>query len=120
MYAIRSYYVFKPFCDGIITNTKTIKEEYDSYGWWDNDYVKVIHNGVERPEENVAPFDYSAYFRKDLNGKKPIAVISTGRLTSQKGFSYLIESARKVVEDNSHVHFFIAGKGKLEKSYNFV
>ena len=102
---------FIPFCDGIITNTNSIKKEYDSYGWWDKDYVKVIYNGILPSNEEVVPFDYSSQIPA-LN-EKPFIILSTGRLARQKGFQYLIEAASKVVKQHSNVHFVIAGKGKM-------
>ncbi|TAJ15252.1 glycosyltransferase [Marinilabiliaceae bacterium JC017] len=107
---------FKCFCDGIITNTKTIKGEYDNYGWWNKDFVKVIHNGVQVEEFNDKPFDFSPY----LNGQTTNAriVLSAGRLSSQKGFEYLIDAASEVCRQQPDVYFFIAGKGKLEGKLN--
>ncbi|MBI9064143.1 MAG: glycosyltransferase [Marinilabiliaceae bacterium] len=104
---------FYPFCHGIITNTHSIKKEYDSYGWWDDKYVKVIHNGVTTVKEVPNRFDYSDYLPSEE--KKPFIVLSTGRLTTQKGFKFLIEAARNIVAQHQNAHFFIAGQGKLEK-----
>lgn len=108
--ALKYKYTFMPFCDGIITNTKSIKAIYDSYGWWNNDYVKVIYNGVESDFDQVNEFDYSQYIK---HSTKPFIVLSTGRLSTQKGFKYLIEAAKDVVKVHPNVYFFIAGKGKL-------
>ncbi|WP_439182873.1 glycosyltransferase [Carboxylicivirga taeanensis] len=110
--SVKYKWSFAPLCDGIITNTQSIKKEYDSFGWWDDDYVKVIHNGIPFVEDNVEPFDLKSVFafeRKDVR-----VVLSTGRLASQKGFEFLIEAAKKVVAETKHVHFIIAGTGKLE------
>ena len=104
---------FQKFCDGIITNTQTIKDEYDSYGWWDNDYVKVIHNGVEEPQQDVAPIDLSKWIPKDV--ANPRIVLSAGRLSNQKGYDYLIDAAVHVCSKHDDVYFFIAGKGKEER-----
>ena len=103
---------FIPFCDGIITNTNSIKEEYDSYGWWDKDYVKVIYNGIPKANQKAIPFSYSSLI-PSLNGSGFI-ILSTGRLAIQKGFQYLIEAAKSVVQNHKNVHFVIAGKGKLQ------
>ncbi|MCU4176728.1 glycosyltransferase [Carboxylicivirga sp. N1Y90] len=110
--SIKYKLTFIPFCDGILTNTISIKKEYDSYGWWRDEFVKVIYNGVEALENNSPPYNYAQHLPKDE--KNPVIILSTGRITKQKGFKYLISAAQKIVEEQSNVYFFIAGKGKLE------
>ncbi len=109
--SVKYKYTFVPYCDGIITNTISIKSKYDSFGWWNSDeFVKVIHNGVEKADETIEAFDYRTLLPKDV--KDPLIVLSTGRLTEQKGFKYLIKGAKDVIKANKHIHIFIAGKGK--------
>ena len=98
--------------DGIITNTNTIKEYYDSFLPVDQDFVKVIFNGVELAPDEVSGFNYSSYIRDGEDD--PVIVLSTGRLARQKGFKYLIEAASKTIEKHPNVYFFLAGQGKLE------
>lgn len=104
-------WLFKSFCDGIITNTRSIKDEYDSYGWWPGDYVKVIHNGVEEPGIHILPFNYHAYLPKTT--ATPKIILSAGRLSKQKGFHFLIKAVREVCQHHQNVYLFIVGKGKL-------
>ena len=92
--------------DGIITNSRTIQETYASYGWFDKDFVKVIYNGLDIPEQ-VTPADFSSRFP----GKK--IIYSAGRLSEQKGFSYLIETAQILQEKRNNLVFFVSGEGKL-------
>ena len=93
--------------DGIITNSNTIKESYRNYGWFDDDFVKVIYNGITIPETIVA-HNFSARFP----GKK--IIYSAGRLSEQKGFSYLIEAAEILKKTRTDLVFAISGEGKLE------
>lgn len=111
-------WIYTNFCDGIITNTQTIKDEYDSYGWWHRDFVKVIFNGVEE-KEDIETFDFTRYTpRGETNAK---IVLAAGRLSTQKGFEYLIDAAEKVCKQRTDVFFFIAGKGKLKtKLANYI
>jgi ADP-heptose:LPS heptosyltransferase/glycosyltransferase involved in cell wall biosynthesis len=106
-------FTFTRFCDGIITNTQTIKDDYDSYGWWDNDFVKVIHNGVEAPSNSDEAFDYSRFIPSNITD--PVIVLSAGRLSNQKGYNFLIDAARDVCTRHNNVFFFIAGHGKLQR-----
>lgn len=103
---------FVPLCDGIITNTYSIKKEYDSYGWWGKDYVKVIHNGIPVLNDLAEPCDLKTIL-PTINEQTRV-ILSTGRLAAQKGFQYLIEAAQDIVKQHRNVHFIIAGKGKLE------
>lgn len=93
--------------DGIITNSKTIRDTYADYGWFERDFVKVIHNGLDIPE-HVTPHNFS----RDFPGKK--IIYSAGRLAEQKGFNYLIEAARILRQKRDDLVFVVSGEGKLE------
>lgn len=104
-------YIFTKMIDGIITNTRSIKEEYDSYCWFRPGFVKVIYNGFNPPAD-VDPFDFRANF---CLPEDALVFFSAGRLASQKGFDVLIKSAARGVAEGHNWYFFIAGKGKKEK-----
>jgi glycosyltransferase involved in cell wall biosynthesis len=93
--------------DGILTNTKTIKDAYSEYSWFEDNFVRVIYNGIEE-KSSVQPYDFS----EDFPGKK--IVFSAGRLTEQKGFRHLIEAAAILGQKRDDTIFLIAGKGRLE------
>ncbi|MEI6847886.1 MAG: glycosyltransferase [Chlorobiaceae bacterium] len=93
--------------DGVITNSTTIKEAYAGYGWFDNQFVNVIYNGVEIPEQ-VTPYNFSERFP----GKK--IIYSAGRLSEQKGFTFLIEAASLLKKTRDDLVFAVSGEGKLE------
>ena len=99
------------FIDGIITNTKTIRQKYSEYGWFDDGFVRVIYNGI-RVKEDVVGYDFSDEFP----GKK--IVFSAGRLSHQKGYEYLIEAAALLFQKRNDLVFIVAGKGKQEKNLN--
>ncbi|MFT3741000.1 MAG: glycosyltransferase [Breznakibacter sp.] len=111
--SLKYRFTYKRFCDGIITNTDTIKNEYDSYGWWDSSFVKVLYNGVEIPSTKIEPFDYRQYIPKSV--KEPKIILSAGRFSAQKGFEYLLDAAKEAVTECADLYFFVAGQGKLEK-----
>ncbi len=93
--------------NGIITNSNTIKESYKNYGWFDADFVKVIYNGITIPEKIIAN-DFSLRFP----GKK--IIYSAGRLSEQKGFTYLIDAAAILKKTRTDLIFAISGEGKLD------
>ena len=95
------------FTDGIITNSKTIKQAYARYRWFPRDFVKVIYNGLTIPRQ-VQAKDFSQRFQ----GKK--IIYSAGRLSEQKGFSYLIEAATILSKQRDDLVFLVSGEGKLE------
>ncbi|MFW6351705.1 MAG: glycosyltransferase [Bacteroidota bacterium] len=102
----------KMLCDGIITNTYTIKKEYEKFLPVEQNFIKVIFNGVEPVYNGIEGFNYSSFIPGAV--KNPLVVLSTGRLAYQKGFRYLIDAAAMVIKENPHVFFFLAGQGKLE------
>jgi glycosyltransferase involved in cell wall biosynthesis len=93
--------------DGIITNSKTIKEAYKGYGWFDEDFVRVIYNGIE-PKSGIEPYDFSADFPQKR------VVFSAGRLAEQKGFPDFISAAEILLKKHKDVAFVIMGEGKLK------
>lgn len=110
---LKHRFIYTKFCSGIFTNTKTIKETYDSFNWWDPSFVNVIHNGIETPVTNGKSFDFRSV-APDMKDSSQ-AVISIGRLSSQKGYKYLIEAAERICKKLPDTYFFIIGKGKEEK-----
>ncbi|MBM3162122.1 MAG: glycosyltransferase [Chlorobi bacterium] len=94
-------------CDGIITNSNTIKQTYAGYGWFPPEFVEVIYNGIVIPE-TIFPEDFSARFP----GKR--IIYSAGRLSEQKGFIHLIEAASMLAKTRNDLVFIVSGEGKLE------
>lgn len=75
------------------------------------DKIEVVHNSIEAdPSDTIAEGNVYTYL--DLmkrNGHK--VVLSLGRLTIQKGLTYLMESARLVVEREPKTLFLFVGNG---------
>ncbi len=106
----RYKYPFTQLVDGIITNTHSIKEIYEGFGWFPKDFIHVIYNGMDAPVLNPAINKAEVFGVKE--DRK--VVLSAGRLSHQKGFKYLIEAAKICKDKNLPYQFFIAGSGKLE------
>ncbi|WP_083631254.1 glycosyl transferase family 90 [Labilibacter marinus] len=100
---------FKNLSHGILTNSKSIKKIYDSYGWWNDSFVKVIYNGIAPNETTNNTFDLSTIPSIKTTDK---IVVSAGRLDKQKGFKYLIEAAKIARDEQDNIKFIIAGTGK--------
>ena len=99
-------FLLNRLADGIIANTKTIKDLYEQKGWVDRDFTRVIYNGAVT-ETNFTPYDYSSRFP----GKKVILTI--GRLARQKGYYYLIDAIAILRESRDDFAVFVLGEGKM-------
>lgn len=74
----------------------------------------TIYNAIDHERFRVSP-EVRTRVRRELGlGKDEIAIGSTGALTRQKGFNYLIEAAPVVLASRPEVRFFIGGEGELE------
>ena len=107
---------FTQFIDGIITNTNSIKNIYEGFEWFPDNFIHVIYNGVEFPE-NVEEVNLHEKYNLDPTSK---IIFSAGRLAHQKGFDLLIDIAVKAKADNLNWKFIIAGEGKLKSVLNSI
>ena len=101
---------FTRFIDGIITNTRSIKDIYESFGWFPPDFIHVIYNGVDVPKE-MQKLDLHQLYRLPTGSR---IMFSAGRLDHQKGFDLLVAVARKALDQNLNWQILIAGEGKLK------
>lgn len=101
---------FTKFIDGMITNTKSIKELYESYGWFDKDFIRVVYDGLQLPEK-VEVLDLHNEFNLPEGSK---VIVGTGRLSEQKRFDLLIKVAEMAKQNKLNWSFVIAGTGRLE------
>lgn len=87
----------------IAVSYRTKKIVTDKYGIHP-DKVSVVHNGAIENED------------VELNMHRPFKekmVLFLGRITSQKGPSYFVEAANKVLKKKKNVRFIMAGDGDL-------
>lgn len=97
------------FADGIIVNAQSTKDMYVEKGWFPEDFVAVIYNGVDL---DIACDSIS--FETMYPGKK--IIVSAGRLSHQKGFTYLIDAAAILKAKRDDFMILVLGEGKLRES----
>jgi glycosyltransferase involved in cell wall biosynthesis len=102
---------FTKFVDGIITNTKSIKSLYESYHWFNKDFIHVVYDGLILPDQ-LSKIDLHKEFDLIPNSK---VIIGSGRLSKQKIFDLLIEVAAMARKHKDNWSIIIAGTGKLER-----
>lgn len=101
---------FTQYIDGIITNTISLKNVYESYKWFPENFIHVIYNGVNIPKKIN-----SINLREKYNLPSCDKIIfSSGRLAHQKGFDLLIDVALKAKTDALSWQILVAGTGKLK------
>lgn len=107
--------LIKYFTDSIVTNTFSIKQQYESYPWFPKNHIRVIYNGVDIhphlfPEKTIRQLREHYHIEPDEK-----VILSCGRLNHQKGFSFLIEAARLAAEAQQKWKFIILGEGSQRK-----
>lgn len=99
-------FLLNRLADGIITNTKSIKELYEAKSWVEHGFTRVIYNGTTA-ESNCESFP----FEKAYPGKR--IILTAGRLAVQKGYYHLIDAATILKKKRDDLMFFVLGEGKL-------
>jgi glycosyltransferase involved in cell wall biosynthesis len=98
------------FIDGIIANTHALKNKYDAFNWFEKDTIRVVHDGIEVPD-NIPAINLHARF--DLRpGTR--TVVAAGRIMPQKGFDLLIDVALMARQRKKPWTILVAGGGKKE------
>jgi len=94
--------------DGIITNSKSIENVYNSYSWMQTGKTRVIYNGIKINGE-IKPADLRIIWNIPSNHT---IFLAAGRLTHQKGFDLLIEAVSRINMNKYPCTILIAGRGK--------
>lgn len=102
--------LIKYFTTSILTNTITIKQQYETYKWFPKNHIQVIYNGTEIPSRQIQ----SATMEIPSKPSGAKLILGAGRLNPQKGFNYLIDTARYAQENKKNWYFMILGNGHLQ------
>ena len=104
---------FRYFADGIITPCHDIKKTYLTYGWWEANSIRVIHNGID--SDMPVDFDPEEILKQfHLPDRRPILGIF-GRLVPQKRHALFLDIAKNVLQQWPQAIFVIVGDGPLCK-----
>ncbi len=101
--------IIKYSISSVITNTQSIKQQYKSYNLFPSEHIQVIYNRVILFSKNPIK-DLRMQPLPILNEK---FILSTGRLSKQKGFAYLIKTAQT---KRKYWKFIVFGDGQEKES----
>tara|TARA_B100001079_G_scaffold65777_2_gene55988 strand:+ start:3873 stop:4982 length:1110 start_codon:yes stop_codon:yes gene_type:complete len=101
--------------DGIITNSKSIKNSYNQFSWMKKNKTKVIFNGLAL-RDDVEPVELKSLWNIPDNH---LVFVAAGRLTRQKGFDLLIKAVSAINDSAQPFSILIAGMGKERKSLQY-
>ncbi len=104
---------YRYLVDGIVTNTMAIKNHYLTYGWLKNEFIRVIHNGIDvRQKTQYDPFQMAQ--KHGVPNNRPVVGIF-GRLVKQKQHFLFLETAKKILQARPDAHFIVVGDGPLRE-----
>lgn len=99
----------------LIAVSKFVKKELVNYLGVDEKRIDVIHNGVDT--KKFSPNRLSKTFEevaRDLNISSRPVILYTGRFTSAKGISVLIDAIPEIVKNVPDAYFVFSGGGNYE------
>lgn len=91
--------------DRVIAVSEYTKGVINKYYGVDDEKISVVHNGVDLSE--FSPIKMKQFFPGDK------VVLYVGRLTFQKGVSYFLQAAKKVLTYQPNTIFLVVGKGDM-------
>lgn len=100
--------------DSIITNSSAIKKRYLSYGWLEEGFIKVIHNGID--VEQRIDFKREEILTRFKLPTPTKCVGIFGRLVKQKQHHLFLEAASQIRDKFRNVSFIVVGDGPLRSS----
>jgi glycosyltransferase involved in cell wall biosynthesis len=117
-YLVYLDYMSSLFADKIIAVSHAVKKYYVENKKINHDKIVVIHNGADFESlEQSNLNDDSELFRDRFNIKKGNKIVLVvGRLVPQKGHTYLIEAAPRIIAEFPECRFVFAGEGELKDS----
>lgn len=99
------------FADKVIAVSQATKEVIKREYGIPDDKIEVLHNSIEAEALDLTTDGSTYTYLKLMQSYGYKVVVNLGRLTIQKGLTYLLQAARLVVKQNPKVLFLIAGTG---------
>jgi len=97
--------------DGLIVNAHHIKDELLAYNFFKNKEIRVIYNGIPGVDEKVLQE------RAPKDGQR-LKIVSSGRLTRQKGFQVLIDAVNLLTPDiHAQIEVVLVGDGRNKNEF---
>jgi glycosyltransferase involved in cell wall biosynthesis len=97
--------------DGLIVNAHHIKDELLAYNFFKNKEICVVYNGIPGVDEMVF------HERAPKQGHR-LKIVSSGRLTRQKGFQILIDAVNLLTADiQSQIEVVLVGDGRNKSEF---
>lgn len=78
-----------------------------------SDKIEVVYNSIDRAEIDSTITESTYVYLREMKKLGYKVVVNLGRLTVQKGVTYLLQAARKVLDVDDKVIFLIIGAGEL-------
>lgn len=100
--------------DLVTTISKVIKENVIETCPVDSSKVEIIYNGVDIEEFRKA-YDKREVIRKEMNVDNEIVIGMFGRFSPGKGHEEFLQAAKKIIEINKNVKFWIVGSPSYEE-----
>ncbi len=108
------YRLTVPKVSGFIAVSEEVhKAMIQQLGFLQNKIV-TIDNGVDTKRYQRVGHKIKLCNQLGINPDNTYLAIAVGRLTKQKGHTYLIDAARPVVDRYPNTHFLIVGEGELK------
>ena len=106
---LRYRLAYRYIVDRIITPAHFIKNQFKRFPWIDQDNIHVVHNGIDIPDTGA----FSGVKLRELVNctQECICILGAGHLFPQKGFPYLMEALKMVIEQGNKIKLAIAGSG---------
>ncbi|MEW5994530.1 MAG: glycosyltransferase family 4 protein [Candidatus Zixiibacteriota bacterium] len=103
--------------DGVMVPSQSLKNQITKFGYVDPAIVEVIPNATD-DRDYVAPGEEARVQLRERYGLPESATIAVnvGRYVNQKGHTFLIEAAKRILKRFDEIVFLLVGDGPLRSS----
>ncbi|UCG62695.1 MAG: glycosyltransferase family 4 protein [Candidatus Zixiibacteriota bacterium] len=104
--------------DGVITPSRSLKNQLIESGYIMPDMVHVIPNGTKLKDSGLSIEDARHRLREKYNlPPQSTIAVNSGRFVNHKGHAFLIEAAPTIVAKHPDIVFLFLGDGYLQKKH---